>query len=73
MDESDHLLAVTFSKRWIAVLGTFLTMSAIVASYIGSIEKQAIPFLVIGYIFLLLVPMKILDLAVEKRMRGKRK
>lgn len=69
MDESEHLMTVAFSKRWIAALGGLLSIIALAASFSGEVEKQAIPFLVLGYIFLLLVPMKIMDLAVKKRLR----
>lgn len=68
-NESDHLMVVAYSKRWIATLGGLLTVATLAASLSGVFKNQAIPFVMFGYIFLMLVPMKILDLPVGRRIR----
>lgn len=68
MNGGEHEINVTLSRRWVSAVGMAGTLAILAAGFQGSIERQSIPFLLSGYMLLLIVPGKILSLAVARGM-----
>jgi hypothetical protein len=68
MNGREHEINVTLSRRWVSAVGMAGTLAILAAGFQGSIERQSIPFLLSGYMLLLIVPGKILSLAVARGM-----
>ncbi len=68
MNEVEHLSDVALSKRWTMVIGFLGTVAVLFSGFQGLLDRQVVPFLVCGYLFLLVVPAKIMNLAVARRM-----
>lgn len=64
----EHERDVALSKRWITAIGVAGTLVVVASGFQGGIERQAIPFLLSGYVLLLIVPGRVMRLAVARRM-----
>lgn len=63
-----HEVNVALIKRWVTVISVAGTLAVLVAGFRGVLERQSIPFVLSGYVLLMIVPAKIMSLALARRM-----
>lgn len=67
-DVVKHELNVALTRRWVTVIGVAGTLAVLVAGVQGGIGRQSIPFILCGYALLMIVPGKVMSLAVSRKM-----